>query len=61
VHPPGLVEQQPGVDRHGRVIAQDVLEHQRVRSRRMGDIAGLRELLGVAEQDEVRPMRDGEG
>ena len=61
VHPPRPVKKQPGIGGHGRVIAQDVLKRRHASSWRVRDIAGLRELLGIAEQDEgPGRVRDGQ-
>ena len=58
MHPVGLVERQPGVRGHRRVVAQDVLQRRDARARRVGGVTGLGELLRVAEQDQV-PRRPG--
>ena len=58
MHAPGLIQQQARVRRHGQMVAEDVLQRGHARAGGMGGLAGLGELLGVADQDEV-PGRAG--
>jgi hypothetical protein len=54
MHPPRLLDQQPGVRRHGVAIAQDVLQPGDTRPRRVRRLARLRELLRITDQHQVR-------
>ena len=56
-HPPGVLEEDPHVGLHGLVLAEQMREHRRVRARRMRALRDLRELVRVAEQDEVARRR----
>ncbi len=64
MHPPRLGEEDAAVLRHRRVDSEQMLEHARVRPRRMRRLRHLRQLQRVAEQDQVarsRPGGDGVG
>jgi hypothetical protein len=61
VHAPAAVEEDaaPGAD--GVVVPEHVLEHGGAGAVRVGALADVRQLLRVAEQDDVpRPLRDGD-
>ena len=59
-HPPRVLEEEPAVGRHGLVVAEQVAEHRRLRARRVRALRDLRELVRVAEEDEV-PRRGADG
>ncbi len=53
VHPVGGREEQAEVWRHRVVVAEEVLRGRSALRRRVAALGDLRELLGVAEEDEV--------
>ena len=53
------VEEDAAILRHRRVVAEQVLEHARVRPRRVRRLRHLRQLQRVAEQDQVARRRAG--
>ncbi len=50
---PGALEEDPAIGRHGHVLAQEVLEDGDLRFDRHLSLRDLRELVRVAEEDEV--------
>lgn len=62
--PPRLGEEDPAIGRHRRLVVEEVLEHRRLGDLGLRALHDLRELVGVAEEDEVArgvPDRDDVG
>lgn len=53
MHPPGLAEEHTAVGRHGRGVAEQVLEGAATAAARVRGLGDLRQLRGVAEQEDV--------
>ena len=50
---PGVLEEDPALGRHRPLVAEQVLEHRHLRLLRLRALRDLRELVRVAEEDEV--------
>ena len=62
--PPRVLEEDAAVGRHGLVVAEQVLEHRCLGLLRLRGLRDLRQLIRIAQQDDVpraRAERDGVG
>src|SRR5439155_14756407 len=53
VHSPRALEKESPVGRHGRIVAEQMLEHRATRSTRVDALRYLRELKRIAKQNDV--------